>query len=159
MLKVLWWALPSSIREFIIVRTPGRIGRLPYWSAYFFVRLDLWLHFRGSVEVWPRHSFVLGSHEPFRSDLDLTIWSKGSVDRQRAQKIALILNRGRQLFPWIGESNLYDEVHAAKFMTYMNFFEFSRDPFWDLKRLKSVPIFRCGPRPPFFCFELLRLIG
>ena len=79
-----------------------------------------------NIEVWPRHSYVLKSFVPGKSDLDLSIYTNDNKKLKSFLKFYLIL---KKIIPFLGELAIYSpEIiqYLKKFD--LNGFEISRDP-------------------------------
>ncbi|MGZ3691524.1 MAG: hypothetical protein ACXVAX_08470, partial [Pseudobdellovibrio sp.] len=79
-----------------------------------------------SVDLWPRHSYVLGSFVAGRSDLDLTLYSE---DSSRLKGFLNVYGLYKKIIPFLGEVAAY----TPELLNYLkefdlNGFELERDP-------------------------------
>jgi hypothetical protein len=128
-MRTLWNRLPKKCQDFLIRRTPNFLVRLLYGAVLWLFRFRVRRHFRSSkIEIWPRHSFVLGTFVPFVSDLDLTIFTPSDVSPVETQKIRDEIESISKIFPAFGEVNLYLEADQWLSADFMHRLELSRDP-------------------------------
>lgn len=78
----------------------------------------------GSLKVWSRNSFKLGSFVFAISDLDLTVYGQGVSGVDWFKSIL----RLKRFYKFIGEINLYDQSHLDLVISKMNTYELKRDP-------------------------------
>lgn len=78
------------------------------------------------VQVWPRHSYVLGSFIPVKSDLDLSVYIENP---KTIKNFILYYNLLKKIIPFLGELALYtpETINYIK-QTSFNGFELERDP-------------------------------
>lgn len=108
--------------------TIRRFGRKPYQWAGERIRREI-KNISSDWEVWPRNSYLTSAFQPFKSDLDLTIWMKNPPSRQEQIQMRRVLRRAKKLFPFLGECNVYVEAFARRYVRWWNFFEGQRDPY------------------------------
>lgn len=107
---------------------PRGLGRAPYQAALASVQSTASLPGMGAPQVWPRHSYVLGTFKPLVSDLDLTLWYEKSPSVAELDRLNAALARLRSLFPMLGEVNSYTAEEAHAYASLLNRFELDRDP-------------------------------
>jgi len=90
------------------------------------------------VVVWSRNSFKKGNFVFGVSDLDVTIYLTSEFTLKKITKIKEVLKSHKQLYPFLGEANIYQQGMAELFASSSNFFEMGRDPILE-KELSPVP--------------------
>jgi len=79
--------------------------------------------------VSTRHSFYFKKIVFLISDIDFTLFVKGSLSKKGSIKIRKRFNLLKKIFPILGECNVYDQESIDQFILLLNPLEAARDPF------------------------------
>ncbi len=102
---------------------PRWAALLPYQVALLLLKLIFKVGLR--IDVWNRNSTRCGSFIFGVSDLDLTLVHDGNCS---PDFIRHILSISKKIFPFLGETNIFERHHLKYILSKMNSFELMRDP-------------------------------
>lgn len=106
---------------------PRRIAASPYSLCLFVTRYIFNCFYPGS-QLWPRHSYQLGTFVFGLSDLDLSLILPGDLTQSDFSRVRWLLRLIKVLFPFLGEINLFDYRFHSQLVCTANPYEVARDP-------------------------------
>jgi hypothetical protein len=118
-----WELMRKQIFSRIDSVLPRRAALLPYQVALLLLKLIFKVGLR--IDVWNRNSTRCGSFIFGVSDLDLTLVHDGNCS---PDFIRHILSVFKSMFPFLGETNIFERHHLQYILSKMNSFELMRDP-------------------------------
>src|SRR3989344_45456 len=100
------------------------IFRTPYTISLYILKWVSRISF--SIELWPRHSYTDHTFVPFKSDLDISVFSAKS---HNLRQFSVLYAMCRRLLPFLGEVNYYSRETIVFLKKYnLNSYELNRDP-------------------------------